>query len=279
MKLEDRDPLSILNRVLSTHFIPKRTKQKAVLTVVYHTILAQITNTISITVERIQQHSVYNPLPVVSPRGNRFGAGAVQKSEQRPPRSQSPYRVGSGPRGPPISPVALFTCTPPSSSSSSSSFSFSSPASATPLSPAASSPSAFGGGSVAELESARRMRRAGGGLGFCDRRERAEADAEARRRKQWLAAMVSLPCCCELRRGPFSVRPSRRLVCAIGKGRGARWWAVDATARVVREMWLVLSQAQSKRWASSNRPITKRGAVARFQPSCSPSEGEPFVSL
>ena len=44
-----------------------------------------------------------------------------QKSEHRPFRSQSPKRVGSGPRGPPISPVALLTCSPPSSSPSSSS--------------------------------------------------------------------------------------------------------------------------------------------------------------
>ncbi|PIA27086.1 hypothetical protein AQUCO_08300051v1 [Aquilegia coerulea] len=32
-----------------------------------------------------------------------------QKSQHRPPFSQSPYRVGSGPLGPPTSPVFLFT--------------------------------------------------------------------------------------------------------------------------------------------------------------------------
>ena len=43
-----------------------------------------------------------------------------QKSEHRPFRSQSPYRVGSGPFGPPISPVCSLTWTPPPPSSSSS---------------------------------------------------------------------------------------------------------------------------------------------------------------
>jgi len=47
-----------------------------------------------------------------------------QKSLQRPPFSQSPYLVGSGPLGPPLSPVSELTYSPPSSSSFSSSLWF-----------------------------------------------------------------------------------------------------------------------------------------------------------
>jgi hypothetical protein len=112
-------------------------------------------------------------------------AEPVQKSEQRPPRSQSPYRVGSGPLGPPISPVALFMCSPPSFSASPS---LTEPASlpSAPAAAAASSPSRLlaasasvdaRGGSVegAELdESAWRRTRAA--------REEAATGGRARRR-------------------------------------------------------------------------------------------------
>ena len=182
--------------------------------------------------------------------------GAVQKSEQRPPRSQSPYLVGSGPRGPPISPVALFTCTPPSSSSSS--FPASASTSA-PLASAASSPSPFpaasggavggGGGPVdgAELESATRRRMdAGGAGGGCGTWE----TAEARRRRQWLAAMARLGVAwrgfVRCRCGAFSspALASRRVVsCARFQEVGERPRCEQAS------VW-----PRPKRWA---QPITK----------------------